>query len=191
MQACNPLKPQEDPTRFYFLRIIEESDDEEVVQLDISIGVGPVHITPYLNRRPIATRVGDNELKYSQIDRWAEPLGSAVPFILTQNLEYLLGPDDIEVYPWYGADRMDYVVKLDLLGFHRTQAGDAELHADWDIEDAAGRDLHSGFTEIVVPATDNTTEASVYALGLALSDLSRQIAAAIRELEATRQTKSR
>lgn len=191
LEACSPLSPQEDPTRFYYLRRVEASQETERVKLDVSIGVGPIRLTPYLKRTPIATRVGKNEIEYSQIDRWAEPLANVIPFIIAQNLNRLLDPDDIELHPWYGADRMQYAVKVDMLAFNRNTAGDAELEADWEIEDNTGRDLYSDYTKLVVPATDNTTEASVFALGVALSDFSLEIAAAIRDLEATRQADSR
>jgi len=119
------------------------------------------------------------------VDRWAEPLDVAIPFVLGQNLKYLLDPNGIELYPWNGGDRLDYVVKVDILGFNRNPAGEAGLDADWDIEDITGRELHSGHTTLVVPATEHTTKASVHALGVPLSEFSQEIAAVIRELEAS------
>jgi len=189
--ACNPLGPQSDPTRFYFLRFIDPSEVDEVAKMDAAIGVGPVRLIPYLKRTPIATRVGENEIEYSQIDRWAEPLNDVIPFYIVTNLNYLLSPEDIEIFPWYSSNQMDYVVKIDFLGFQRNMDGDAELSADWDIEDKTGRDLITRTTELVVPATENTTTASVNALSNALSDFSREIAAAILELEAEEPARSR
>lgn len=191
LAACNPLKPHEDPTRHYFLLFIEPEEGDLNVELDIAIGVGPVRLIPYLKRTPIATRVGENEIEYSQIDRWAEPLDIVIPFYLASNLNYLLSPEDVEVFPWLGSKHIDYVVKVDILGFHRNANGDAELTADWDIEDPNGRDLVSRYTYIEVPASENTTKASVTALSDALSDFSREIAAAIQEVEATRQAEAR
>jgi uncharacterized lipoprotein YmbA len=191
LAACNPLKPQEDPTRFYFLTLIESSEADDLVQMDAAIGVGPVSLTPYLKRTPIATRVGEHEVEYSQIDRWAEPLDIVIPFYIATNLNYLLNPADIQIYPWYGADRMDYVVKISMIGFQRNADGEAELEADWDIEGGAGNDLVSRNTLLVVPATENTTRASVAALSEALSDFSREIAAAIGELEANQPARAR
>jgi len=135
--------------------------------------------------------VGENEVEYSQIDRWAEPLNDVIPFYIATNLNYLLSPEDVEIFPWYGSSQMDYVVKIDFLGFQRNMDGDAELSADWDIEDRTGQDLITRTTELVVPAAENTTTASVTALSDALSEFSREIAAAILELEAKEPARSR
>ena len=188
---CNPLGPQSDPTRFYFLGLLDTSEVDGVAKLDAAIGVGPVRLIPYLKRTPIATRVGENEVEYSQIDRWAEPLNDVIPFYIATNLNYLLSPEDIEIFPWIGSNQMDYVVKIDILGFQRNMDGDAELWADWDIEDKTGRDLITRTTNLVVPVAENTTKTSVTALSDALSDFSREIAAAIRELEADKPARSR
>ena len=182
--ACSPLSPREDPTRFYVLTGVGASESDDAAKLDITIGVGPVRLSPYLERTPLPTRVGDNEVEYSEIDRWAEPLADVFPFVQAQNLEYFLDPNDVEIYPWQRSIRVDYTIEIDVIAFERNTDGDAELQAAWDIEDGSGHEVYSHFSDITQPATTNTTQASVAALSAAAADLSRVIATAIRELEA-------
>ena len=182
--GCSPLSPREDPTRYYILTGVDESEGDDVAKLDITIGIGPVRLSPYLERAPLPTRVGDNEVEYSEIDRWAEPLADVFPFVLAQNLEYFLDPNDVEIYPWQRSIRMDYTIEIEVIAFERNTNGDAELQAAWDIEDSSGHEVYSHFSDITQPTTANTTQASVAALSAAAADLSREIATAIRKLEA-------
>ncbi len=182
--ACSPLSPRDDPTRYFILTGVNESEGDDVTKLDITIGVGPVRLSPYLERTPLPTRTGNNEVQYSEIDRWAEPLADVFPFVLAQNLEYFLDPNDIEIYPWQRSMRMDYTIEIDVIAFERNTSGDAELQAAWDIEDGSGHEVYSHFSDITQAAAANTTQASVAALSAAAADLSREIATAIREIEA-------
>ena len=59
----------------------------------ISLGVGPVRLPGYLDRREIVTRVAQSRFDVSENDRWAEPLDENFTHVLAQNLSVLLGSD--------------------------------------------------------------------------------------------------
>jgi uncharacterized lipoprotein YmbA len=181
--ACSPLSPQPDPSRFYVLTSLAESGEEpaEVPEPSLSLGVGPVMLAPYLDRSALVTRLGTNQLEFSQVDRWAEPLPSHFTRIQATNLGTLLNTR-VVVYPWYSSTRLDYSIEIYVLRFERNTEGNAQLKARWAIRDGGGQLVdtrESARTEIASPGT---TEGSVAALSKAAADLSREIAATIRRL---------
>lgn len=186
--ACSPLSPQPDPSRFYVLTSLAESGDEPAASrdLDISLGVGPVVLAPYLDRATMVTRVGTNQVEFSQIDRWAEPLPGHFARIQATNLGMLLGTR-VFLYPWYSSTQLDYSVEINVLRFERASDGSAQLKARWAIRDGDTGQLvdaqESRFTALI---SAGTTEASVVALSEVAADLSREIAKRLQHIDANR-----
>ncbi|MEW6269291.1 MAG: PqiC family protein [Thermodesulfobacteriota bacterium] len=143
-----------------------------------SIGLGPVTLPGYLDRREIVTRVAPNQLRLSQNEQWAEPLLENVRSVLAQDLAARLGGATVATFPWAGGFRPDYRVRVDVTRFEPTSAGTAELAARWQV--LAGSDVVAARdSSISRPIGDGGTAAAVAALGQALGDLASEIAAAI------------
>ncbi len=185
--ACSPLAPQPDPSRFYVLTSLAESGGApaSAPDRDLSIGVGPVTLAPYLERARLVTRVGSNQVQFSEVDRWAEPLSGHFARIQATNLGTLLSTRVI-LYPWYSSTQPDYSVEIYVLRFERSSEGNAQLKTRWAIREGSGQLLdtrESSFTERTSAAT---TEGSVIALSKVAADLSREIADALRRLASER-----
>ncbi len=60
--------------------VVSEASDGPVVR------IGPVQVSEYLNRPQLVTRVGDHQVAYDELHRWAEPLQDNILWILTKNL---------------------------------------------------------------------------------------------------------
>jgi uncharacterized protein len=143
----------------------------------ISLGVGPVRLPAYLDRREIVTRVAQNRFDLSENDRWAEPLDENFTHVLAQNLSVLLGSDRIITYPWPLDKRPRYRVQIDVFRFEVNSAGEAELTARWAVVDETGREAPSiNESRLSRPAKDKSTDAYVTALSETVADLSREIA---------------
>jgi uncharacterized lipoprotein YmbA len=186
--GCSPLAPQPDLSRFYVLTSLAESGREPVraADRDLSLGVGPVTLAPYLDRTTLVTRVGTNQVEFSQIDRWAEPLSGHFARIQATNLGTLLGTQ-VLLHPWYSSTRLDYSVEIYVLRFERDSRGSAQLKALWAVRDGdSGRILDTRESSFTESASAETTEASVVALSKIAADLSREIADTIRNLESKR-----
>ena len=186
--SCSPLAPQPDPSRFYVLTSLAEGEAGPVgaENLDLSLGVGPVTFAPYLDRATLVTRVGTNQVEFSQIDRWAEPLPGLFARIQATNLGTLLGTRVI-LHPWYSSAKLDYSVEIYVLRFERDSRGSAQLKVRWAIRDGdGGRLLDTGESSFTERTSAQTTEAAVVALSNVAADLSREIAATIRQLESER-----
>ena len=185
--ACSPLAPQPDPSRFYVLTSLAESGEEpaSAPDRDLSIGVGPVTLAPYLERATLITRVGSNQVEFSKIDRWAEPLPGHFARIQATNLGTLLGTRVIQ-YPWYSSTQPDYSVEIHVLRFERNSDGNAQLKARWTVRDGVGQLLEARESSLTERAASATTEGSVIALSEAAADLSREIVDTIRRLASKR-----
>ena len=91
------------PSQFYQLHALPErtppTSDPSSTQ-PITLAIGPVHIPEYLERPQMVTRVGDNELKFSEFHRWAGSLETEVTRVLTEDISGLLPADRFSVIRW-------------------------------------------------------------------------------------------
>jgi uncharacterized lipoprotein YmbA len=150
-----------------------------------AIGLGPTRLPDYLvDRRETLTRRNPTELAASPVDRWAEPLDSAIPRILGLDLSAQLGERPVVMYPWYETQEPDFQVAVDFERFEIDTDGNATLVARFEVRGLHGarRSLYHETRASRTPATGDPA-AQAAALSQALGDLSREIAVAIQELE--------
>ena len=98
-----------------------------------TIGLGPVRLPSYLDRKQIVSRTSGNSVKLAQFDRWAEPLKDSVPRIITANLAALLPNDRVVLYPWRASEAVDCKVSIDVQRFDGVVGGEAVLEAEWSL----------------------------------------------------------
>ena len=192
LAGCSSLlpKPQPNSSGIYLLTSPLKAADRQGYprSVQISLGVGPVHLPGYLDRREILTRVAQSRLDVSQNDRWAEPLDENFTHVLAQNLSVLLGSDGVISYPWPFAKSPDYRVTVEVLQFECNSALEAQLSARWWIIDRNGTGApEPKESRLTRAATDRSTDASVAALSETVADLSRQIAQAVIALAPERE----
>ena len=179
------LQPAKDPSQFYVLTPIDASARAVPItyratggRRDLAIGLGPLKFPAYLARSEIVTRSSPNKLDLSEINRWAEPLDKNFVTVLAQNLTTLLGAH-IETFPWYRPINLDYQIALEITRFDTDSRGTAQINGRWDVKDPTNGDvLNSGEINLSDPAQSGETPAAT--LSRALSDLSAQLADAIR-----------
>jgi uncharacterized lipoprotein YmbA len=189
--GCSILGPQPDRARFFTLTSMAPAESVETAGLPpadaLVLGVGPIELPAYLDRPEVATRVSANEIRFSPIDRWAEPLRSNFAAVLQEDLAMAVGTRRIVGFPWHHRVAVAYAVSVDLLRFERTQAGDGELAAHWRIADGASGALLLARDSVMHHAADGkTTEAAVAALSRAVAELSRDIASGLVQLDGRR-----
>jgi uncharacterized lipoprotein YmbA len=186
VSGCSILDPVPDRSRFFTLTTLPDAEPAEPRALHRGsriYGVGPVTMPAYLDRREIATRVSPTELDYSQLDLWAEPLGTNVAAVLQQNLRALLRPDRIVAYPYAATLGPDYRVEIHVLRFEHDANGKAHLAAVWNVHDPrAGRVVLSEQSIYDEQAAGTDPSAATAALSTALGRLSTEIATALRSL---------
>jgi uncharacterized lipoprotein YmbA len=186
--GCSILAPVPDPSRFYTLAALPDEGQGALVAAGsgtITYGLGPISLPLYLGRNEVATRVSPNQITYSDVDRWADPLEGNVKRVLLQNLSGLLGTARIQTFPWSLSPGVDYQIEIAFLRFDRDATGDTHLVARWIVRDArSGADVVTRESRYSRNTDPSDTAASIAALSSQLGDLSQEIAGVLRALPA-------
>jgi uncharacterized lipoprotein YmbA len=121
------------PTRFYTLSALADAPGGTLrANLpELTVGVGPVTLPPYLDRPQLVTRVGGNRMVLADFDSWVEPMPGMFARVLAENLALLLGTDDVLMLPQRRDFALDRQVEVDVTRFDVDAAGNAVLDARW------------------------------------------------------------
>jgi hypothetical protein len=177
--GCSLLQARTDPTRFYVLAAVV--DVPPPAPTGLTLGLGPIALPRYLQQPQLATRVGPNEVRFTEFSRWAGPLPTQVATTLADDLRGALGTERLVLYPWYAGTGLDVVVEVDVTRFEPDQDGQVHLVARWRIKDGTATTLlRAGDADVREPAGAVGVDAVVAALSRALGQLGREIAAAVR-----------
>lgn len=186
--GCGTLSPQPDPSRFFTLSSLPQPgsnvEKRPAALPGIALGVGPVTLPGYLDRQEIVVRIAANQLILSENDRWAEPLDENFARVLSQNIAILLGAERIDAYPWPIDRKPVYTVEVEVLRFETDADHQAQLSTRWVVRNRIRKDtIQYHETRLSRSAQGRSTAAAVAALSEALADLSREIAAAIEDMD--------
>jgi hypothetical protein len=183
--GCSFLEVKPDPSRFFSLTPLPRTDQraqDAAGTNALALGIGPIRFPGYLDRQQLVTRISQNRFAVAENDRWAEPLEENFSRVLSQNLSILLHTDRMVTYPWERSQQPTYQVQVEVLRFEPNAEQLVELWARWIIMDAAKKTVSIRESYLRHPARDKSNEASVAAMSEVVSDLSKEIAAAIRVL---------
>ena len=186
LTGCSILAPQPDPSRFYVLTASVDAPNTPAAADSLTIGVGPIRLPDYLDRSQIVTRVAPNQVVFSDIDRWAEPLGRTFARVLSEDLARLLNTDTIVSLPVFVPVSLQYEVPIEVLRFESDDKGVVELWARWAIRNPQDKKLlHASESRITESAAGTETQAVVAAQSRAIGKLGEEIAGAVRRLSTT------
>jgi uncharacterized lipoprotein YmbA len=174
------LSPRKDDSRFYVLSPVAVDSSIAASSRQILLGLGPVKLPDYLDRKEVVTRYGPNRVELSNVDRWAEPLNADFTRVLAQDLSADLGTQRITFYPWYNTTHVDFQVKVDVYRFESDADGKIDLAAHWQVLDGTGKLLvvrDSTYSETAKPGDAGDDAA---AMSRALGRLSQEIASVIQ-----------
>lgn len=112
VSACSLPQAQPDLTRFYLLNeVTHKADVNEVVGQPPRIVLRPVIVPEYLRGKIMQVRVADNELRFIDQARWAEPLEAGMTRVLREDLAQR--PARLRVVA-RGGDEHDFDVAVNL-----------------------------------------------------------------------------
>jgi uncharacterized protein len=182
--GCSFLSPRPDPTKFYVLTAIPGADSTTSAQSasHLAVGLGPVKLPDYLTHSEVVTRAEPNRLELSATDRWAEPLDESFRRVLARNLSTLLGTDQVMPFPWDPSVALDYKIEVTVEHFERDGSGGTQLAASWIIRDDHNDRLLLSRQANFAESASGGIEGAAAALSTDLSQLSKQLADAIIEL---------
>ena len=103
------------PTRFYTLSAMTDAPGGKppATRADLTVGIGPVTLPPYLDRPQLVTWTAPGELKVDEFVRWGEPLDTGVTRTTVENLAALLPQDRVVRAPWPAARALRCRVAID------------------------------------------------------------------------------
>jgi uncharacterized lipoprotein YmbA len=171
------------PTRFYVLPSLTRAEAvPPAAPRDLTLGVGPVTLHPYLDRVQIVTRASRARLVLGEFDQWAASLQDTVTRTLAENLSLLIPTDRVLLHPWSRTTEPDYQVTVDVTQFDAGPSGEAVLAARWSILSANEQELVMRQARFTAAVGRQDYEATVLAMGQTLEALSQDMAAALLTL---------
>ena len=179
--GCAPKPPPD----FYLLNTAAPTTMPGFAQ-GVSIGVGPVETASYLDRNQIISRETGTRLRLSEQSQWAEPVKAGLTRVLLVNLGIELDSNRIYALPMRQQRPLDYQVPIDVLRFDGSLGTEREvvLGARWTLLSGDGKQVVvSKVSRIQEPVNGSDVGAFVEAQSRALTQLSAEIAQAIKEAE--------
>lgn len=149
-----------------------------------SIGISTVSLPAYLDRLPIVRRDAHHELQLDEFQRWAEPLGEAVPRVLAANLSTLLENSRIVGQPWDHRNQPQWKVLLQISELQAVD-GQVQLQARWQVAGSDGVVILNREGRFRIALADNAPGSIAAAHSQALAELSRALSDDLRPLVAT------
>jgi uncharacterized lipoprotein YmbA len=148
----------------------------------ISVAVGPVVVPPYLRRREIVTRVGENELRASDTHRWGEELGPGLARVVAENLAAQIPDLRASAFAQRGGGAADYRVSIEVERFEAMPDGSVALEVRWELMRAnTASPLAVRSASFAEESAGANSAAVVGAMSRAAARLSQEIARTLEE----------
>ena len=173
------------PTQFYLVPPLTGTDTAPPASTgrrDLTLGVGPVTVPPYLDRPQMVTRTSRARLTLADFDQWAAPLPDTIPRVLAENLSLLIPTERVILHPWSRTIDPDYQVAVEVLQFERGPGSQVVLAARWSLLDRDGKERVLRTSRLSLAAGGADYEATVTAMGRTLEVLAQDIATTLRSL---------
>ena len=105
----------------------------------VAIGIGPIRLPEYLDRRNIIVRNSRNEFELAEISQWAEPMADTFARVLADNLSVLPGHPSNHPVPWRSSMPIDYQLTIQVAQFDGMLGEQAFLRAHWQFFTGTGK----------------------------------------------------
>ena len=145
------------------------------------LGVQRVSVPAWMDRPEITARTGAGEIVPDPLARWGEPITRGIQRVVTENLAALLPGHHLVAAPFPAGQAVDHRVDIAITEGGRQPDGRVLLEARWAILAKDGAVLVQRRSSYRTGAA-SSAGATVAATSEALGSLSREIAAALREL---------
>ena len=168
------------PTRFYVVPSLTGAETAPpAAPRDLTLGVGPVTLPPYLDRVQIVTRASHARLVLGEFDQWAASLQDLVTRTLAENLSLLIPTERVLLHPWSRTTEPDYQITVDVTQFDAGPSGEVVLAVLWRLLSTNEKELVMRPARFTAAAGRQDYEATVLAMGRTLEALSQDMAAAL------------
>jgi len=166
------------PNQYYVLSAHEFAPPSGLTP---ALGVGPISVPEYLNRKNLVYNTTENALQVAGTDLWGEPLEAGIGRVLQLNLAGLLNTQNVRAFPWHALRAPDFGVRVNLLQLD-ADGNTAMLTAEWLVYRASDDSaIERRISRLQAPLASGTSEPAQVAAAYStlLYQLSEIIAAAI------------
>ena len=190
LSACLGGGSQTPPTKYYVLNSLytAENKNQPVADLrDAVVVIGPLTLTQVLDRPQIIIRHSDNEIRVSDLDRWAAPLRENLARVVVDNLAFLISRGRIIRFPSAASIPVTYQVVMEVTRFDGRPGDRVVLRARWAILGDNGETVLLEQRSVLnEPTRGDTIAEMVSAHSRLVAKFSRDIAEAIKTVDEQR-----
>ena len=148
----------------------------------VSVMVGPVSIPAVVDQPQIVVSSSPNQVTMDEFNRWASPLANNISRVVADNLADLLGTSRVSLFQQSLNVDADFRVAIEVQTFESVPGDAATMNAVWAVRRTRDGKSESGRTAVREATADKSFDALAAAHSRALSQLSQDIAAAVRAL---------
>lgn len=170
---------QNTPSHFYTLSAMAQP---AAAKFQHTLSVGPVLIPPVIDRPQMVMRLGQNQVKFDEFNRWAVPLQEDIARVIAENLAVKLGSPRVTLFPQSPPDTSAIRVAVDIQKFESNEARTVAIDAQWTIRIAGDPRTVTGRTNRQESFSGSGYDDQVAAYNQALAHLSDDIARALLDL---------
>jgi uncharacterized lipoprotein YmbA len=175
---------------FYTLESATRSADSVAQKNKLNIIIGPLSLPEIVDRPQMVVHTNANQVTILEGQRWAESLRSAVPRVISDDLQQQLPDASVSVN---GASTAvvataNYRIAIDIIRFDAYLGAEVELEARWRIVDRSGN-VVSDRGDIREPTSGNGYDQLAAAHARALQRLSIRLGQQVVAAEKTAQGK--
>ena len=138
LSACGGRTP---PAKFYTLQPIEQSAVGKILPGDMALAIGPVAIPAEVDRPEIVIREADNQISFSDYQRWAAPLRSGIASVIAQNVASLLDTEQVAPFNREHILQPTHRVVININRYDSRLAKEFLIDATWSIKALKGNKL--------------------------------------------------
>lgn len=165
-------------TTFYKLTPVEAEVTTADRATSPTVAIASVTLPEMVDRPQLVLPDSGVKVQLLETHRWAEPLKTAIPRILADNLSRRIGSDKVSFHPQYASGKANYRIFVDLQQFEATQ-GAVVLDALWTIKAAEGGPAVTRRSRQVVQIAGTGYEAMVAAYSKTLGLFAEEMAAVV------------
>jgi uncharacterized lipoprotein YmbA len=181
--GCRTFQPVTDNTR-HFILAAPPQPDAEAAAGSIRLGLAKVTLPGYLEPRWIAWRNGENEIRYLENERWAEPLEEGMVRVIGRELSRAPEIGTVHFQSW-SRRTVDLVLRIRVHQFEASEGGKVVLVADYQVTSPDGETIHAArevHLERNGPPPQTAPAGAVNAMSALLSEFTAAVAAGLAEI---------
>ncbi|MDK9719080.1 MAG: PqiC family protein [Trichlorobacter sp.] len=147
-----------------------------------SIAIASVTLPELVDRPQLVVPDAGTRVAILESQRWAEPLKSALPRLLAENISRLMNSDRVSAYPQHAANSADYRLFVDFQRFELA-GNTVVVDALWEARSAKDTKSTTGRSKLFEPISSADYEAVVAGYSRAVATLSKEMVKSLRSLQ--------